>query len=311
MARSHLARLNLLQGLPPGRFSQATCRHGQPGAMVGSPQLSRQEENCVAERREGGPLKRRGQAELREPVDQVVGPQEERDVGLVGEEGARGNAAHGVIPREWFAQQLDPGTVGVPAPEGQRSHWPVRAENLVLIRAQLAQREWGSRFLGLGPADTHETRSPRPMGRLIPTLGDLAAALAELVKAGGETETDFSLAILQNYRAETSTDVVLKEIVSRFPNNDRKMGGVRISINSTGEVSGEFGLAEAWRIKKESLTQWLTDERREVKAFAETHIAELDRMIASERRRVEAEREMRDRSQDESGYDHGYRAKPF
>jgi hypothetical protein len=140
---------------------------------------------------------------------------------------------------------------------------------------------------------------------------EFAAALAELVKAGGDTEADFALAILQNYRGETSTDIVLKEIVSRFPNDDRKMGGVRTSFDSTSVVSGEFGLAEAWRVKKESLTQWLTDERREVKAFAGEHIAELDRMIASERHRVEAEREMRSRSQDESGYDHGYRAKPF
>ena len=140
---------------------------------------------------------------------------------------------------------------------------------------------------------------------------EFAAALAELVKAGGDTEADCSLAILQNYLGETSTDVVLQEIVSRFPHDERKMDGVRISINSTGVVSGEFGLAEAWRVKKESLMQWLTDERRAVKVFAEKHIAELDRMIASERRRVKAEREMRDRSQDESGDDHGYRAKPF
>ena len=150
------------------------------------------------------------------------------------------------------------------------------------------------------------------LSRAFPTCtSEFAAALAELVKAGSDTEADFALAILQNYCGETSIDVALKEIVSRFPHDDRKMGGVRISINSTGVVSGEFGLAEAWRVKKESLMQWLTDERRAVKAFADKHIAELDRMIASERRRVEAEREMRDRSQDESGDDHGYRAKPF
>jgi hypothetical protein len=61
------------------------------------------------------------------------------------------------------------------------------------------------------------------------------------------------------------------------------------------------------------LAQWLTDERQAVKAFAEQHMAELDRMIASERRRVEAERELRERSRhaDESGHDHGYRPKPF
>jgi hypothetical protein len=120
-----------------------------------------------------------------------------------------------------------------------------------------------------------------------------------LVKNGGDTEADFALAILQNYRGETSANVVLKEIVSRFPDDPRKMSGVRASIDSTGWVSGEFGLAEAWRAKKESLTEWLADERPVVKAFAERHIAELNLMIASEQRRAEVEREMRNRSYDQ------------
>ena len=139
---------------------------------------------------------------------------------------------------------------------------------------------------------------------------ELAAALAELVKAGGDMETDFSLALLQNYPGEISTYVVLKEIVSRFPHDDRKMSRVRISIDSTGVVSGDFGLADAWRVKKESLRHWLTDERQAVKAFAEKHIAELDRMIAAEWRRVEAERAMRNRSNDDTEPG-AYRAKPF
>src|SRR6185503_14201101 len=56
---------------------------------------------------------------------------------------------------------------------------------------------------------------------------EFAASLAELVKGGGDTEVDFSLAILQNYCGETSTHVVLKEILSRFPNDDRKLDGIR------------------------------------------------------------------------------------
>lgn len=154
------------------------------------------------------------------------------------------------------------------------------------------------------------------LSRAFPTCTpEFAAALGELVKAGGDTEADFSLALLQNYLGSTSTDGVLKEIVSRFSHDDRRMDGVRAIINSTGmtSVSGEFWLADAWRVKKESLTRWLTDERQAVKVFAEEHIAELDRMIAAERRRVEVERELRERSrhEDESGHDHGYRAKPF
>jgi len=128
---------------------------------------------------------------------------------------------------------------------------------------------------------------------------EFAAALAELIKAGGDTEADFALAILRNYRGETSTHVALKEIVSRFPDDVSKMSRVRIVIDGTGVVSGELGFAKAWQFKKESLTEWLADKRPTVKAFAEKHISELALRIASEQRRAEAEREMRNRSYDE------------
>ena len=130
---------------------------------------------------------------------------------------------------------------------------------------------------------------------------EFAAALATVVEDGGDTEADFALATLQNYNGETSTHIVLKEIVSRFSDDTSKMSRVRASIDSTGMVSGELGFAEAWRAKKESLTEWLVDDRPAVKAFAERHIGELDLMIASEHRRAEAESEMRNRSYDEDG----------
>ena len=128
---------------------------------------------------------------------------------------------------------------------------------------------------------------------------EFAAALAELVKTGGDIEAEFALAILQNYQGETTTYVILKEIVSRFPDDDDKMSQVGIAIDNTGVVSGKFGFVEAWRAKKESLTEWLADERPAVKTFAEKHIAGLNLMIASEQRRAETDWEMRKRSYDE------------
>jgi len=123
-----------------------------------------------------------------------------------------------------------------------------------------------------------------------------AVALTELVKAGGNTEADFALAILQNYRGETSTHVVLKEIVSRFPDDSSQIRLVKNSIDQTGVVSGEFRFAEAWQARKESLTEWQADHRPVVKAFAKEHIAELDLRIQSEWRSIETEKEMRNRS---------------
>ena len=122
---------------------------------------------------------------------------------------------------------------------------------------------------------------------------EFATALAELVKSGGETEADFALAILRNYKGEESTHIVLKEIVSQFSEDISKLKRVKIVVDSTGVVSGELGFAEAWRAKKKSLEKWLGDERQVVKVFAEKHIVTLEMMIASEHRTAEAEREMR------------------
>ncbi|MBK9306303.1 MAG: PilZ domain-containing protein [Nitrospira sp.] len=152
------------------------------------------------------------------------------------------------------------------------------------------------------------------LGRAFPTCtSEFAAALAEFVKTGRDLEIDFTLALLQNYLGSTSIDDVLKEIVAHFPQDSRKMDEVRTILNSPGARSGEFGLANAWRVKQESLTRWLTDERTAVTAFAAQHMAELDHMIMEERRRVECEQEQRARArhEDESGHDHGYRPKPF
>ncbi len=152
------------------------------------------------------------------------------------------------------------------------------------------------------------------LGRALPTCTpEFAAALGELVKTGSDHEAEFTLALLQNYLGSTSIDDVLKEIVAHFPKDSQKMDEVRTIINSPGARSGEFGLANAWRVKQESLTCWLTDERTAITAFAEQHMAELDQMIMAERRRVEAERELRERTrhEDENGHDHGYKPKPF
>lgn len=132
---------------------------------------------------------------------------------------------------------------------------------------------------------------------------DFATALVDLVRAGSDTEADFALAILQNYHGATSTHIVLKEIVSRFPDDASKMSEIRACLDSVGVTRGEFGLAEAWRARMESLKEWLTDERPAVKAFSEKHIVELDRMIASEQRSAESRREMRKRDYEEDDTD--------
>jgi ppGpp synthetase/RelA/SpoT-type nucleotidyltranferase len=124
-------------------------------------------------------------------------------------------------------------------------------------------------------------------------------ALLRVIQAGGELEASFALAILANYRGAPATQPVLREIVARFADDERKLKVVVNALNSTGVVSGEYGFANAWRERRQSLSEWLTDERLRVREFAKRHIAKLDLMIADEQRRAEGGRAMYEREFDE------------
>jgi hypothetical protein len=130
-----------------------------------------------------------------------------------------------------------------------------------------------------------------------------AEALIQMIKTGGDTEANFALAILQNYQGAIATHTVLKEIVARFSDDERKMKIVGASIISTGVVSGEYGFANAWRSRRQALTVWLSDERPGVLDFAKCQIAKLDLMIADEQRRAESNRAMYEREFEEPGED--------
>jgi hypothetical protein len=56
-------------------------------------------------------------------------------------------------------------------------------------------------------------------------------------------------------------------------------------------VSGEFGMAEAYKVRRAAVAQWLEDSDEKVPRFAKTQVATLDRMIAAEQRRAEEELE--------------------
>lgn len=153
-------------------------------------------------------------------------------------------------------------------------------------------------------SELFEFRGGRLLSSAFPNCTpEFATALAELVKTGGETEADFALQTLRNYEGETSTHVVLKEVVSKFSEDKYRMSMVGICIDSTGVVSGELGFAQAWRARKETMAEWLADDRPVVRAFAEQHIRTLDLRIAEEHRRAEANKEMRHRDYEDTDND--------
>jgi hypothetical protein len=126
-------------------------------------------------------------------------------------------------------------------------------------------------------------------------LPELEQLLSELVVSGQEGSPRFVGDLMRAYRGSPATHEILKLVVDAVPEGDRTLTSVAIALESTGVVSGEFGMREAYQRKKTELQPWLADPRRRVKAFAESLDRELDRMIAAEQRRSEDDLEARKR----------------
>ncbi|MCC8948206.1 RelA/SpoT domain-containing protein [Bradyrhizobium sp. Arg62] len=121
---------------------------------------------------------------------------------------------------------------------------------------------------------------------------DLADALQRIVR-NDLSDVNFVLAVLDNYKGETATHETFKVVVNALPEGDKRLGAVEISLMATDVAHGDFGLVELYTAKKVEIQPWLSDPRAKVKAFAKRYNRSLDRTIAAEQRRAQADLEMR------------------
>lgn len=124
---------------------------------------------------------------------------------------------------------------------------------------------------------------------------ELEGHVKEILATGGARAARFVADVLAGYHGSPATHEVYKLIVEAVPDDDPVLGAVEVALISTGVVSGEFGMVEAYQRKKAEFQPWLTDSRPRVKAYAESHDRMLDRMIAVEQRRSEEDLEARKR----------------
>lgn len=117
-----------------------------------------------------------------------------------------------------------------------------------------------------------------------------------LIDTGSKASIEFVLELLERFEGAAEARPIYKAIISKLPSEDPLLSSVRIGLEATGVVSGEFGMAEAYKVRRAAVTQWLEDTDEKVRRFAKTHVVQLDRMIASEQRRAEEDLESRKRS---------------
>jgi hypothetical protein len=116
---------------------------------------------------------------------------------------------------------------------------------------------------------------------------DLEKLLLEYVATGREDDMEFAIGILRAYEGSPAILPVCKAIVRAVPERSRLWNEVGAAIEATGVVSGEFGMAEAYERKLQSLEPWKADEDERVRGFAEWLSDGLVNFVAQERQRAE------------------------
>jgi hypothetical protein len=112
-------------------------------------------------------------------------------------------------------------------------------------------------------------------------------ALVRLVREGGDAELEFVVGVLRAYSGEAFIYSVARELIKRLPPGSALVAEVEIALQSTGVVSGEYGIAEAYERKRLEVLGWLQDPDNRVRTFAVKYISELETMRDSEKARAE------------------------
>lgn len=116
---------------------------------------------------------------------------------------------------------------------------------------------------------------------------DFETELLREIRKGTEIDWEFVLGVLRNYRGDEFVRTLCKEIVRLMPVDSLLRTQVAIALETTGVVSGEFGMAEAYERKQREVLGWLEDPDEKVRDFAKWYVQGLEKMSDAERKRAE------------------------
>lgn len=133
-----------------------------------------------------------------------------------------------------------------------------------------------------------EFRGAKLLQAIFPQFSEgFQVALVQLIRKGGDAELDFAVGVLSAYSGEIFIHPVARELIKRLPPDSPVVTEVQFALQSTGVVSGEFGMAEAYERKRLEVLDWLQDPDDCIRAFAVKYISELESMREAERARAE------------------------
>lgn len=114
------------------------------------------------------------------------------------------------------------------------------------------------------------------------------AELLAFIKTGDQTDIEFVMGVVRTFAGDVPILNICKEVIKVVPERSTAWGEVAAAIESTGVVSGEYGMLEAYQAKREQIAPWKDDEDPRVRVFAVWLTESLDQIIVSERQRADA-----------------------
>ena len=131
-------------------------------------------------------------------------------------------------------------------------------------------------------------RGARLLRNIFPEFSEeFEAEILQLVREGSESNLEFVLGVLRNYSGEPFVHRLCKEIVKAVDGDSSLLNEVAAALETTGVVSGEFGMAEAYERKRQEVIDWLSDSNEKVKVFAKRYVADLEQLRDAETKRAE------------------------
>ncbi|MEQ8747086.1 RelA/SpoT domain-containing protein [Pyruvatibacter sp.] len=121
----------------------------------------------------------------------------------------------------------------------------------------------------------------------------LPEALNARIGGADRDELSFIASLLEGFEGHEALLPTLRAILASDVATDDIEDTVSQVFHETGVMTGEFGAAQNYQAKADSIRPWLDDSSGRVRAFAEKEIHSLERAVAAETRRAQEDVAMR------------------
>ena len=147
---------------------------------------------------------------------------------------------------------------------------------------------WFSKKEGL-----HHWEAAHLVQRIFPSFDTvLEQSLLALAKKGGSRNAKTVLLILRSFQGQQFLHGVCKEFIKQYSKDERYKHEMFIVLSQAGVVTGEYGLAEAYKRKKNDIQEWKNDPSEAIQLFVREYEDYVDQRISHEQKRVDEEVEL-------------------